>query len=50
MEKIANQREGFLHKLSTEMVKNHDSISIEDLNVKGMVKNRTLSGAIADVS
>ena len=49
-EKIANQREDFLHKLSTEIVKNYDIISIEDLNVKGMVKNRKLSKAIADVS
>lgn len=49
-EKIANQRKDYLHKLSTEIVKNHDIISIEDLNTKGMMKNRKLSKAIADVS
>ena len=49
-EKVFNQREDFLHKLSTEIVKNHDIISVEDLNIKGMLKNRKLSKAIADVS
>jgi putative transposase len=48
--KIANQREDFLHKLSTEIVKNHDIISVENLHTKGMIKNRKLSKAIADVS
>jgi len=49
-EKIANRREDFLHKLSTEIVKNHDIICVEELNTKGLMKNRKLSKAIADVS
>ncbi|TCI64119.1 transposase [Exiguobacterium sp. SH3S1] len=49
-EKIANKREDFLHKVSTEIVKNHDVIGIETLQVKDMQQNRQLSKAIADVS
>ena len=49
-EKVANQRKDFLHKASSEIVKNHDSIAIENLNVKGMMSNHKLAGAIADVS
>ncbi len=49
-ERIAHQREDFLHKLSTDVVKNHDVISLEDLNTKGLMKNKKLSKAIADVS
>lgn len=49
-EKVANQREDFLNKLSTEIVKNHDLICIEDLNVKGLLRNKKLSKSISDVS
>ena len=49
-EKIANCRKNFLHKTSTKLIKNHDVIAIEDLNVKGMVKNRRLAKAISDSS
>ncbi|NER00792.1 MAG: IS200/IS605 family element transposase accessory protein TnpB [Cyanothece sp. SIO2G6] len=45
--KIANLRNDFLHKLSTRLVKENQLISLEDLNVKGMVKNRSLSRAIS---
>ena len=48
--KLANQREHFLHNLSTKIVKDYDTISIEDLNVAGMVKNRKLAKSISDVS
>lgn len=48
--KIANQRDHFLHNASTFIVKNFDVISIEDLNVAGMIKNRKLSKSISDVS
>ncbi len=47
-EKVANQRRDFLHKLSTELVKNHDTICMEDLAVKNMVKNHRLAQAISD--
>lgn len=49
-EKIANQRKDFLHKLSTNLVKNHDIICIEDLSSKNLMKNRKLAKAIGDVS
>ncbi|MDN3397251.1 IS200/IS605 family element RNA-guided endonuclease TnpB [Psychrobacter sp. APC 3426] len=49
-EKITNIRKDFLHKLSFTLIKNHDVIAIEDLNVKGMVKNRKLAKAISDSS
>ncbi len=35
-EKVANQRCDILHKTSSQFVKNHDAIAIEDLNIKGM--------------
>lgn len=49
-EKIASQRKDFLHKLSTNLVKNHDIICIEDLSSKNLMKNRRLAKSIADVS
>lgn len=48
-EKISACRKDFLHKLTTKLVREYDYISIEDLNVSGMLKNRKLSKAIADV-
>jgi len=48
-EYIANCRRDFLDKVSTKIVNNHDVICIEDLNVKGMIKNRHLSKSISDV-
>lgn len=47
---VANKRKDFLHKTSIELIKNHDSICIEDLNIRGMVKNHKLAQAITDVS
>ncbi|MFZ3576432.1 IS200/IS605 family element RNA-guided endonuclease TnpB [Virgibacillus sp. DJP39] len=49
-EKIANARTDYLHKISTEIVKNHDIIGIEDLHVSNMLKNHKLAKAISDVS
>lgn len=46
---IANSRKDFLHKLTTKLVKENDLICLEDLNVSGMLKNRKLSKAVADV-
>lgn len=47
--KIANQRKDFLHKVSHQIVhKNHGTICVEDLCVKGMVKNRKLAKSISD--
>ena len=47
-EKIANKRLDFEHKLSTEIVKNHDVICIEKLNVEGMRQNSKLAESISD--
>jgi len=49
-EKIANARNDYLHKISTEIVKNHDIIGIEDLQVTNMLKNHKLAKAISEVS
>ena len=46
-EKVANRRRDFLQKLSTELVGRYGLIGMEDLNVRGMVKNRRLAKAIA---
>lgn len=48
-ETITNSRKDFLHKLTTRIVREYDQISIEDLNVRGMVSNRKLSKAVSDV-
>ena len=47
---IANQRKDFLQKLSTNLIKSYDVISLEDLQVKNMVKNHKLARSILDVS
>ncbi|WP_410473122.1 RNA-guided endonuclease InsQ/TnpB family protein [Faucicola mancuniensis] len=47
--KISNIRKDFLHKLTTSLVKSYDVICLENLNVKGMVKNKKLSRAINDL-
>lgn len=49
-ESIANRRKDFLHKLSTRLVSTYRTISVEDLNIRGMVKNRHLSLSISDAS
>lgn len=47
-EKVANQRKDFLHKTSSELIKNHDSLAIEDLAISNMVKNHKLAQSISD--
>ena len=49
-EKISNSRMDLIHKVSLNLVRNYDQIFLEDLNVKGMVKNHKLSKSISDVS
>lgn len=46
---IGCMRKDFLHKLTTNLIKAYDTIAIEDLNVKGMVKNRKLARSINDL-
>ncbi|MGB3205850.1 MAG: RNA-guided endonuclease TnpB family protein [Crinalium sp.] len=47
--KISDTRKDFLHKLSTKVIRENQTIALEDLNVSGMVKNRKLSRAISDL-
>ena len=49
-EKISNQRRDFLSKLSTNLIKNHDRICMEDLASKNLMKNHHLAKAIGDAS
>ena len=49
-EKIVNARTDYLQKISTHIIKSHDIIGIEDLQVSNMLKNRNLAKAISEVS
>ena len=49
-EKISNRRADYLHKCSIFLVRRYDIICIEDLNVKGMVRNHHLAKSISDAS
>lgn len=49
-EKIFNQRQDFLHKTSMDLIKNYDTICLETLKVKNMIKNHKLAKSISDVS
>ncbi len=49
-EKVKNQRQDFLHKLSKRIVDENQVIILEDLAVKNMIKNNKLSKDIADAS
>ncbi|MEV5410962.1 RNA-guided endonuclease TnpB family protein [Thermopolyspora sp. NPDC052614] len=46
--KVRDARRDFLHRTSTRLVRDHDVIVIEDLNVRGMLRNRRLARAISD--
>ena len=47
--KIKDTRTDFLQKLSTRIVRENQTLILEDLNTSGMVKNRKLSRAISDL-
>ncbi len=49
-ENIANSRSDALHKLSSDLVTRFDVICVEDLNLRGMVKNHSLARAVSDAS
>ena len=49
-EKVSNCRMDYLHKCSHSLISNYDTICIEDLNVKGMVRNHKLAKSITDAS
>ncbi|HQW95448.1 MAG TPA: RNA-guided endonuclease TnpB family protein [Saprospiraceae bacterium] len=47
-ERVANQRKDFLHKTSTKLIRENQSVAIEDLQIKNMVKNHCLAQSISD--
>jgi putative transposase len=49
-ERITNQRNDFLHKLSTRLIRENQSVCLEDLNVEGMLKNHKLARSISSAS
>lgn len=49
-ERIANRRADYLHKTTTEIARTYAAIGLEDLNVKGMVRNRRLALSLADAA
>ena len=48
--KTERQRDDFSHKLSGNLVENHDLITFEDLNIRGMIRNHHLAKSIVDAS
>ncbi len=49
-EKVVNKRKDFLHKVSSKLISENQTIALETLAVKNMVKNHNLAQAISDVS
>ena len=49
-EQISNVRQDFLHKLSRKIVNNNQVVVVENLNVRGMVRNHKLAKAISNCS
>jgi len=47
--KIANQRQDFIHKTTTELTRTYAALCVESLNVAGMMANKHLSRAVSDV-
>ena len=47
-ERVSNSRQDFLHKLSRKLVNENQVVVVENLHVKGMVRNHNLAKAIAD--
>ena len=48
--KVSNQRQDFLHKVSTKLVNENQIICLEDLNIAGMLKNHKLAWSVSDVA
>ena len=47
---IANIRRDFLHKISTRLARENQTVAVEHLNIKGMLRNHKLAKSISDVS
>lgn len=48
--RITDRRKDFLHKLSTRIIRENQTVIIEDLSVRNMVRNHSLARAISDAS
>ncbi|MHC5730875.1 MAG: RNA-guided endonuclease TnpB family protein, partial [Nostoc sp.] len=48
-ERVTNSRQDFLHKLSYNLVSDSQAVIVENLHVKGMVRNHKLAKSISDV-
>lgn len=48
-EKVTNQRKDFLHKLSSQLIRENQTLCFEDLNIDGMKQNRKLAQSISNV-
>jgi len=48
-QRVANQRADFVHKLSTNLIKTHQAVCIEDLNVRGLARTK-LAKSVADAA
>ena len=48
--RITDRRRDHLHKLSTRIIRENQTVIIEDLSVRNMVRNHTLARAISDAS
>lgn len=49
-EKVTNQRKDFLHKVSTKLIRENQSIALETLDIKNMIKNHKVARSIKDAS
>jgi putative transposase len=49
-QRIANQRLDFFHKLSNQLIREFDDIAVEDLDIKGLLKNHHLAKSIGDAA
>lgn len=47
--KVRNTRKDFLHKVTSSMIAKYDGVVLEDLNIRGMMKNKKLARHISDV-
>jgi putative transposase len=47
--RVANVRQDFLHKTTTKLLKKYGHLKIENLNIKGMMSNHKLAGAMGDL-
>ncbi|HEX8843384.1 MAG TPA: RNA-guided endonuclease TnpB family protein [Pyrinomonadaceae bacterium] len=48
--KIKRQRLDFLHQESLQLIREFDDLAVEDLNIRGMVKNHHLAKSISDAA